>query len=53
MKGTRGKKRPTAKAGLILALVLLCAAVGACATTDSQVQVRGQYDVVIGTVHRS
>ena len=53
MKSTRGKKRRIAKTGLILALLLLCAALGACATTDSQVQVRGQYDVVIGTVHRS
>ena len=53
MKKAREKKRPTSKTGLLLALLLLCSALGACATTDSQVQVRGQYDVVVGTVHRS
>ena len=34
--------------GLALVLLLLCAALGACAQT----QVRGQYDVAIGGVHR-
>ena len=53
MNSTREKKCLTAKTGLILALLLLCATLSACATTDSQVQVRGQYDVVVGTVHRS
>ena len=53
MKSMREKKRLTAKTGLILALLLLCSTLSACATTDSQVQVRGQYDVVVGTVHRS
>ena len=53
MKLTREKRRPIVRAGLILAFLLLCSALSACATTDSQVQVRGQYDVVIGTVHRS
>ena len=54
MKKAHEKKRPFAKTGLLLALVLLCAALSACATTDSQqVQVRGQYDVAVGTVHHS
>lgn len=53
MKRTREKSRLIVRTGLILALLLLCSALGACATTDPQVQVRGQYDVVIGTVHRS
>lgn len=53
MKTPREKKRLTVKTGLLLALLLLCAALSACATTDSQVQVRGQYDVVVGTVHRT
>lgn len=53
MKSTREKKRLIAKTVPFLALLLLCSALSACATADPQVQVRGQYDVVIGTVHRS
>ena len=53
MANAREKKRSPVKTGLLLALLLLCSALGACATTDSQVQVRGQYDVAVGTVHSS
>lgn len=33
---------------MLIALALLCAGLCSCA----QVQVRGQYDVVVGTAHR-
>ena len=51
MDRVSGKKGPIVKTGLILMLLLLCSALSSCATSDPQVQVRGQYDVAIGTVH--
>ena len=45
MKEGDRKDRPLAKLGTFLILLALCAVLSACATT----QVRGQYDVVIGT----
>ena len=45
MKKKNGTHRPIAQLTLFLVLLALCAGLGACATT----QVRGQYDIAIGT----
>ena len=45
MKKDAKKNRLSVKLVMVLVLLALCAVLSACATT----QVRGQYDVVIGT----
>ena len=47
MRRKAGRISPV-RLGIAAALLLLCAALGACAQT----QVRGQYDVAIGGTHR-
>lgn len=45
-----GTRRSFANLAALFVLLALCAGLGACATT--QAQVRGQYDVAVGTVRR-